>query len=75
VTEKSGDATVAKANLVEHLKNIAIACDNAPLSNLEKIHRIKEEVQKAQCLQRLTYREHTAVRPGPEDRKALTPRR
>jgi hypothetical protein len=54
VTEKSDEATVAKANLVEHLNNIAIACDDARLSNLEKIHRIKEEVQKAQdCLQRL----------------------
>jgi hypothetical protein len=47
VTEKSDDAAIAKANLVEHLKNIAIACDDARLSNLEKIRRIKEEVQKA----------------------------
>ena len=29
MTEKSDDATVAKANLVEHLKNIAVACDDA----------------------------------------------
>jgi hypothetical protein len=55
VADKSGDATVAKANLVEHLKNIAIACDDARLSALEKIHRIKEEVEKAQnCLQHLS---------------------
>ena len=48
MTEKSDDAAVAKANLVEHLKNIAIACDDARLS---ENHRIEEEVQKAQnCL-------------------------
>ena len=51
MTETSEDATVAKANLVEHLKNIDAACDDARLSNLEKIRRIKEEVEKAQgCL-------------------------
>jgi hypothetical protein len=55
VTEKSDDPAVAKANLVERPKNIAIACDDARLSNLEKNSCIKEEVQKAQdCLQRLT---------------------
>ena len=53
--EQSDDATVAKANLVEHLKNIDIACDDARLSAVEKIRRIKEEVEKAQdCLQRLS---------------------
>jgi hypothetical protein len=35
VTDKSGDATVAKANLVEHLKNIDIACDDAPFRHGE----------------------------------------
>jgi hypothetical protein len=55
VTDKSGDATVAKANLVEHLKNIDIACDDARLSAVEKIRRVKEEVEKAQdCLKRLS---------------------
>jgi hypothetical protein len=55
VTEKTEDATVAKANLVEHLKNIDAACDDPRLSNLEKIRRIKEEVEKAQgCLKRLS---------------------
>ena len=53
MTDKAGEATVAKANLVEHL-NIDIACDDARLSAVEKIRRIKEEVEKAQdCLQRL----------------------
>ena len=46
MTDKTGDATVAKANLVEHLKNIDIACDDARLSAMEKIRRIKEEVEK-----------------------------
>ena len=55
MAEKSDDAVVAKANLVEHLKNIEIACDDARLSAVEKIHRIKEEVEKAQdCLKRLS---------------------
>jgi hypothetical protein len=55
VAEKSEDVTVAKANLVEHLKNIDAACDDARLSNLEKIRRLKEEVEKAQdCLMRLS---------------------
>ena len=54
--EQSDDATVAKANLVEHLKNIDIACDDARLSAVEKIRRIEEEVEKAQdCLERLSY--------------------
>jgi hypothetical protein len=55
VAEKSDDAVIAKANLVDHLKNIEIACDDARLSAVEKIHRIKEEVEKAQdCLKRLS---------------------
>jgi hypothetical protein len=54
VTENTEDVAVAKANLVEHLKNIDAACDDARLSNLEKIRRIKEEVEKAQdCLKRV----------------------
>jgi hypothetical protein len=40
LTEKSDDAVVAKANLVEHLKDIEIAWDDARLSAVEKIHRI-----------------------------------
>jgi hypothetical protein len=55
VAEKSDDATVAKANLVDHLKNIDAACDDARLSSMEKIRRVKEEVEKAQaCLKRLS---------------------
>jgi hypothetical protein len=55
LTDKSDDAVVAKANLVDHLKNIDTACDGARLSAVEKIHRIKEEVKKAQdCLKRLS---------------------
>ena len=55
MAEKSDDAAVARANLVEHLKNIDIACDDVRLSAVEKIRRVKEEVQKAQdCLQRLS---------------------
>jgi hypothetical protein len=55
VTEKTEDATIAKANLVEHLKNIEAACDDARLSAMEKIRRVKEEVEKAQeCLKRLS---------------------
>jgi hypothetical protein len=55
MTEKSEDATVAKVNLVAHLKNIDAACDDARLSAVEKIRRVKEEVEKAQeCLKRLS---------------------
>jgi hypothetical protein len=55
VTGKTEDATIAKANLVEHLKNIDAACDDARLSAMEKIRRVKEEVEKAQeCLKRLS---------------------
>ena len=39
MTEKSDDAAIAKANLVEHLKNIDAACDDARLSAVEKIRR------------------------------------
>ena len=56
MTERSDDATVAKANVVEHLKNIDAACDDARLSAMEKIRRVKEEVEKAQeCLKRLSF--------------------
>jgi hypothetical protein len=55
VTEKSEELAVAKASLVEHLKNIEGACDDARLSAVEKIRRVKEEVEKAQeCLKRLS---------------------
>jgi len=49
------DREVAKVNLAEHLKNIDIACEDARLSSVEKIRRIKEEIEKAQdCLERLS---------------------
>jgi hypothetical protein len=52
---ESSDAAVAKANLAEHLKNIDNACDDTRLSAVEKIRRIKEEIEKAQdCLKRLS---------------------
>jgi hypothetical protein len=55
VSEKTEDVSVAKANLVEHLKSIDAACDDARLSAMEKIRRVKEEVEKAQgCLKRLS---------------------
>ena len=55
MSEKTEDVSVAKANLVEHLKNIDAACDDARLSAMEKIRRVKEEVEKAQgCLKRLS---------------------
>ena len=55
VTEKTEDATIAKANLMEHLKYIDAACDDARLSAMEKIRRVKEEVEKAQeCPKRLS---------------------
>jgi hypothetical protein len=55
MAEKLDYAAVARANLVEHLKNIDIACDDARLSAVEKIRRVKEEVEKAQnCLKRLS---------------------
>jgi DNA relaxase NicK len=54
VNEKLNDTMVAKANLVEHLKNIDAACEDARLSATEKIRRVKEEVGKAKdCLERL----------------------
>jgi hypothetical protein len=55
LTEETKEAVVAKANLVEHLRNIDAACDDARLSAVEKIKRIKEEVEKAQaCMKRLS---------------------
>ena len=36
MTEKSDDAAIAKANCVEHLKNIDAACDDARLSAVRK---------------------------------------
>ena len=71
MTKKSDDAAVAKANLVEHLKNIAIACNDARLPNLEKNSSIKEEVQKAQDCSAPSYRKRAAVRTGPKAGKAL----
>ena len=54
LTEETKEAVIAKANLVEHLRNIDVACDDARLSAVEKIKRIKEEVEKAQaCMKRL----------------------
>ena len=56
MTERSDDTTVAKAKLVEHLKNIDAACDDARLSAMEKIRRVTEEVEKAhECLKRLSF--------------------
>jgi hypothetical protein len=53
--DKAEGTTVAKANLSEHLKNIESACDDARLSAVEKIRRIKEEIEKAQdCVKRLS---------------------
>jgi hypothetical protein len=80
VAEKSEDATVAKANLVvEHLKNIDIACDDARLSAVEKIRRVKEEVEKAKdCLKRLSLprpaqrRDRPPSVPGAPSRKPWT---
>jgi hypothetical protein len=59
LTGKSDDVAVAKANLVGHLKNID-TCDDARHSAVEKIHRFKGEVEKAQdCLYRFV-----AIRGG-----------
>jgi hypothetical protein len=53
--ETSTDRDIAKANLSRALKNINIACDDARLSSVEKIRRIKEEIEKVQnCLERLS---------------------
>jgi hypothetical protein len=55
LTEETKEAVIAKANLVEHLRNIDAACDDARLSAVEKIKRIKEEAEKAQaCMKRLS---------------------
>ena len=40
--EQSDDATVAKANLVEHLKNIDIACDDARVVPTQRRQPIEE---------------------------------
>ena len=40
------DRAVAKVNLAEHLKNINIACDDARLSSVEKIRRIKRKSKR-----------------------------
>jgi hypothetical protein len=54
-TEETKEAVTAKANLVEHLRNIDAACDDARLSAVEKIKQTKEEVEKAQaCMKRLS---------------------
>jgi hypothetical protein len=42
LTEETKEVVIAKANLVEHLRNIDAACDDARLSAVEKIKRIKE---------------------------------
>jgi hypothetical protein len=53
--ETSADRDITKANLSRALKNINIACDDARLSSVEKIRRIKEEIEKVQnCLERLS---------------------
>jgi transcriptional regulator len=53
--QTSSDGAMARANLAEHLKNIDIACEDARLSAVEKIRRIKEEIEKAQnCLKLLS---------------------
>jgi hypothetical protein len=45
----------ALANLTEHLKSIDTACEDARLSAVEKIRRVKEEIDKAQiCLRTMT---------------------
>ena len=55
MTEETKKAVIAKANLVEHLRDIDAACDDARLSAVEKIKRIKEEIEKAQaCMKRLS---------------------
>ena len=53
--ETSTDRDITKANLSRASKNINIACDDARLSSVEKIRRIKEEIEKVQnCLERLS---------------------
>jgi hypothetical protein len=49
------EGAVAKANLIAHLENIEIACEDSRLSAVEKIRRVKEEIEKAQdCVKRLS---------------------
>jgi hypothetical protein len=69
VTEKSDDAAVAKANLVEHLKNIAIACDDARLSENSSYRGGSEGTEL--LVSALPYRKRAAVRTGPKTGKAL----
>jgi hypothetical protein len=68
VTEKSDDAAVAKANLGEHLKNIAIACDDARLSENSSYRGGGSEGTE---LLVSAYRKRAAVRTGPKTGKAL----
>ena len=49
--ENRTESNAALASLMEHLKNIDTACEDTRLSVLEKIRRIKEEIDEAQvCL-------------------------
>jgi hypothetical protein len=53
--ENQAKYDAATAKLTDHLKNIDIACDDARLSAVEKIRRIKEEIEKAQeCLKTMS---------------------
>jgi hypothetical protein len=53
--ENRTKCNAALANLTEHLKSIDTACEDARLSAVEKIRRIKEEIDKAQiCLRTMT---------------------
>ena len=55
VGRKSNHCNTALANLTEHRKNIDTACEDTRLSAVEKIRRIKEEIDKAQiCLPTMT---------------------
>ena len=46
MAEKSDDATVANANLVEHLKNIDVACDDARLSPWRKSAALRRKLRR-----------------------------
>ena len=53
--ENRTKSNAALASLMEHLKNIDTACEDTRLSAVEKIRRIKEEIDKAQvCLRTMT---------------------
>ena len=65
--------------MVEHLKNIDIARDDARLSAVEKIRRVKEEVEKARGLLKALVAARPAQRcdrppsvPGAPSRKPWT---